>query len=271
MILDQTRYEAFWRNPEKYRIEYELNLRPKALDYGLSRGLAFHIIAEESAMGKSKEEIEARLAEEGLSGKAVAVAWQLYAEYARRYPQGEVVLVEQEFIAPIPGSPHSMAGRIDQILPRNGELWVGELKTANAKRSYDAITEEWKTKRQADFEIIGARHLGHDVKGVWVRVVVEGTPPKVYEVEARRSEQQLRLTQLSVHQTCEIITLMRDTFGINTPWPHHTLNWPCSTSGKCEFEGICQQAFENLTPADLEGFKPREEHLECLKACEMAL
>jgi hypothetical protein len=157
-----------------------------------------------------------------------------------------------------------MAGRIDEILERDGVLWCGELKSANGKAQYDRKVEEWKHDIQADFEIIGARSLGHNVAGVFVRTITETTPPKIWEIEARRSEHQLNVTQLKVHQTCETILMYRAAFGIDKPWPHLASQWPCSNETKCEYEGICQQSLTQLAPDQLSGFKPRVEHLACI-------
>jgi hypothetical protein len=277
VLIDQTRYDAFWRNPERYRLTYELNLVPKTMQYGLARGTAFHLIAEERARGRSKEEIDAILRGqqpgtrgpvEPIEEKAIEAAWVLWNAMEAKYPRDpniELVASELEFMYQIPGSPHYMVGRIDQVLARNGELWCGEFKTANARARYDKFVEDWKQKAQADFEIVGAHSFGYKVEGVWVRQVVETTPPTVWELEERRSQHRLQVMMLNVHQTCEIITMMKATFGINQPWPHLSLSWPCSMGGKCEYETICQQDFEALTPNDLESFKQREEHLDCVR------
>lgn len=279
MIIDQTRYDAFWRNPERYRLTYELNLVPKALPYGLARGLALHTIVEEALAGKNKEEINAVLRAEApgvrgplpepLPDKAISMAWVLWEEMQRQYPlvggEIEIIANEAEFKYDIPGSPHSMAGRIDNVGYRNGELWCLELKTANSRASFDRIAEDWRQKAQADFEIIGARHLGHQVAGVLVLTVVETTPPKVWPLEVRRTDHKLELMKLNVHETCEIIEMLRATFTARLPWPHLSLNWPCAKGGACEYENLCGQAVENWSPADLEGFKQREEHLGVIK------
>lgn len=268
MIIDQTRYDAFWRNPEKYRLNYEVNLVPVKMGYGLERGSAFHLIAEGKRLGLTDAEIKIKIEEAGISGKPASMAWVMYAEYERRYPANliPVIAVEQEFIFPIPGSPHSMAGRIDQIIEHKGTVKVGELKTANARAQYDRILGDWHEKKQADFEIIGARHLGYgDIDTVLVRIVVEKTPVDVWEVETKRSEQRLNLTMLNVHQTCETIEMYRRTFGTDHPWPHINLNYPCNKPGTCEMERICMQTSSTLGADDLEGYRTREEHLECLR------
>jgi hypothetical protein len=280
VVIDQTRFEAFWRNPDKYRLTYELNLTPKALPYGLARGSALHLIEELSAKKWSREQINAALKGEGdnlrgyqtekLPEKAIGIAWGMYDELQRHSAGLQVIGVEQEFKFDIPGSPHSMVGRLDKIVMRNGELWCEELKTANAKSRFDQRDDEWKWKAQAGFEIIGARTLGYDVRGVLVRYIIEAVPPKAWpHIEARRSDHQLQVLQLNVHQTCEIIQMLKRTFGADQSWPHLGMNWPCGTPGKCEYEGICQHATKQLTSNDLIYFKPREEHLEMLRKPEL--
>ena len=267
MYLDQTRFDAFWRNPELYRLTYEVNLVPTVMPYGLARGVAFHRIAELSAAGKSEQEINAALQNEGLPQRAIAVAWVLWRECERTADPNQVKLgFELEFVSPIAGSPHAMVGRLDEILKLGEEVWVGELKTANEKARYERVRQEWEQKKQADFVLLGARALGYDPKGVLVRIVVEGAPPKVWPFAVTRSDHQLQATELAVHQTCEIVEFMRRTFGTSMPWPHISYNYPCSMPDKCEYQEICQRKTTDWTTEELQGFKPREEHLELMKA-----
>jgi len=275
MLLDQTRYEAFWANPERYRLAYELNIVPRETPYGLSRGTALHLINEWHHAQLSDAEIDSRLkADPAISEKARLNAWQLWRELERAYPilsatsssQPVKIAAEVEFTHQIPGSPHGLCGRIDEIIQLpDGRHVVGELKSANARRRYDDVRREWETKKQADFVLLGARSLGYSPIGVMVRVAVEGTPPKVWAFDVTRTERQLSLAMLHVHQTCEIIEFMRRTFGVNDPWPHLTHSWPCAKSGACEHEPICCHTRAELTPDMLDGYAERQEHLELLR------
>lgn len=268
MRIDQTRFDAFWRNPEAYRIRYECNLVPVALSYGLARGSALHLIAEHASKGLSRPDIQAILVAENLSDRAIAMAWVLWDEFQRQYgndPRIRKIDAEMEFDYRIPGSPHSLVGRIDELLEWNGALWCGELKTASAKAYYDRTRNDWETKKQADFEIIGARSLGYDVRGVLVRTIVESTPIKIWPFEVTRTEHQLEATKLQVHETCELIEFMRRTFGSDMPWPHVCFSYPCSKPDACEYASLCCQNRLAWTESDLEQFKPREEHLELMK------
>jgi hypothetical protein len=286
LIIDQTRFDAFWRNPEKYRLTYECNLVPKALPYGLARGLAMHTILEESAYGWTRDKIDAMLKgetpcsdgeymQQPIPDKPRLNAWimaeALMAEYPLHgNPACELIQPEAEFKVQIPGSPHYMAGRVDQILSRDGALWCGEFKSANARKRFDQVSEEWSQKSQADFEIIGARSLGFNVEGVWVRTIVEKTPVAVWPLEVRRSEHALTLMMLNVHQTCDTIEMYRNVYGIDSPWPHLPFSYPCCRGGACEYERICGNRRSDLTPADLEDFKPRKEHLACIAEAKQA-
>jgi hypothetical protein len=157
-------------------------------------------------------------------------------------------------------------GRIDEILAYHNTTWVGEAKTAYAKENYDKLLDKWANDVQADFVILGARELGYDVNRVLVRVVVERVPPMCFPpIEVKRSEHQLAVMSLNIHQTCEIIEMMRATFGIDMPWPH-LANWPCNVLDKCEFSSICGRATEEITPDELALFKKREEWLELMRA-----
>lgn len=280
MTIDQTRYDAFWNNPERYRLTYECNLVPGKLPYGLARGIAMHVIMEESAYGRTHEEIEAilkgecpnskgEMIQEPISDEPRANAWIMAEAVLEAYPlhgdsSCELIQPEAEFKFQIVGSPHFMAGKVDQILSRDGELWCGELKSANAKKRFDQITEEWQQKSQADFEILGARSLGFDVHGVFVRTVVEKSPVVIWPLDVTRTEHRLQLKMLNVHETCEIIETLRASIGSDAPWPHVPLTFPCNRGGSCEYERICGNRVSEISPADLEEFKERTEHLPCI-------
>lgn len=278
MYLDQTRFKAFWQNPELYRLQYEKMLEPRAGIYGIQRGTAFHVIAESKHLGLADEVIQAIL--EGkqpnpvgqileLSPDAIANAWGMWPCFERAYPPGcgiEVESVEREFKRQaLPDSPHFAVGRIDQILTYHDTPWVGETKTAYAKANYDRLLDDWAHNVQADFMILGARELGYDVNRVLVRVVVERIPPMCFPpIEVERSEHQLAVMSLNIHQTCEIIEMMRHTFGIDVPWPH-LANWPCNVLDKCEFSSLCGRATYEIEPDELALFKERKEWLKLMR------
>ncbi len=237
MILDHTRFDSFWRNPEKYRLAYEANIVPIQPNYYLSRGIALHRMVELHAEGKSGAEIDYLISPEVTDTRAVAVAQRMFKQWLiETNPKGPVVLEsEAEFLCDIEGSPHQMAGKIDQILEINGQHWIGEIKTTGTNNgTRNKLQERWRVNKQADFYLIGARTIGYKPIGVVVRTIVESNPPRIITLQVQRTEAQLEKLKLYVHQTCEIIEFMRRTFGTDQPWPHLTDQYPCSVGGKGE-------------------------------------
>ncbi len=275
MKIDKSRYNEFWRNPERYRLIYEVGLVPAGLNYSLSRGIAFHTIANMRARGFSEEEIDAVLGGEvadetgrklQLAPKAIEVArvlWK-YTEENSEFAACPVLASELEFEFPLADSPHSGVGRLDRIIEYENNLWLQEFKTTSAKKKYDVALDEWQREKQADFEILGARAAGYDVAGVIISYVVESVPPKLFPpIKITRTAAQLTRTILEIHETCEIIELLKRIVGTRCPWPHVSLNWPCSKPGMCEYETVCGCA-DPLANGVPEGFEPRREHLVIL-------
>src|SRR5579871_2997731 len=184
MYIDQTRFDSFWHNPEKYRLTYEVNLVLSEMNFWLARGIAFHLMTEGSLRGWSQADIFAKFKEKSNDIRAWESAKKLFDAYSAQYAGANIVLkdVEMEFDYQIPGSPHHMVGKIDQLLEIDGELWVGETKTNNGKKRYNQFTEEWSRKKQADFELIGAQSLGLDVAGVLVRIIRDVSPIDIWEI-----------------------------------------------------------------------------------------
>ena len=274
MKLDQSRYEEFWRNPERYRLIYELNIVPTVPNYSLARGIAFHVIANLEVEGRTEQEIDLVLTGQvsdntgrtlSLQPKAIATAKVLWNYYKSNCPYANlpVLASESEFEFALYDSPHKGVGRLDRLIRVNGELWLHEFKTTNPKKKYDQAVDEWAQKKQADFEILGARALGYDPFGLIVSYVIEASPPRLMEpVIVKRTEDKLNASIVQIHETCEIIELLKRTVGIHTPWVH-LFNYPCNRLDACEYQGICCRAGEIAMP---EGFKKREEHLELLRS-----
>ena len=261
MVIDNSRFSAFMRNPEAYRLKYQRNLtvaRDK-VGYGLQRGTAFHIIAEEKYRGTADKVLDTALTEAVADPKAIAKAATMHKVFAAKYvASGTIakIAAEVEFRAPIPGTDHEIAGRIDEILNYRGTLWCGETKTANARADYAKLKYEWQRNSQANFEIAGARHLGYAVEGVLVRTITEHSPPRIWEIEATRTDEEQQLFLYNVAQICDTIEMYKAKWGIDVPWPHNNNCFPCSMEGRCEYEDICGK----LRP-DTSQFVPRKEHL----------
>lgn len=277
MLIDQTRYKQFWANPERYRMAYELNIVPAVPGYALQRGIVFHTVLDLTALGYTANAIELILRgkEPSSDGRKLNISnvqalhaglsmAQAYLDNADTY---DVIETELEFKFDIEGSEHGGIGRLDQLIREdNGKLWLLEFKTGSPKTRITTKTSEWETDKQADFEILGARSHGHEVEGLRVQYVLETTPPRVVEpIYITRSEAQLQRTKLSIHQTCELIEVHRNVFGINQPWTHRS-EFPCNGDASyCEHRTICGTA-GSLCAEDLgKEWAKREEHLAILR------
>lgn len=264
MKLDATRYNAWYNNPERYRLEWVQNIRLKEPQEGLSIGTAFHLMVEGSLLGWTPEELLKRLGEEEISPTFINEARALYNAYVSYGPNLEMIASEMEFEYPIPGSPHSMVGKIDQIVKYGGRLWVHDFKTAKKGMKFGWKENEWKAEIAPSFYILGARHLGYDVVGELIQYISRDEPVKVHPlIETERSEQELNLSTLAVHQTCEQIEMMLNTFGPDLPWPHLKTIF-CAGKDKCPFGRICGVS----KPRDIlhfnEFFSDRKEHLKII-------
>jgi hypothetical protein len=180
------------------------------------------------------------------------------------------VASEIEFEAKIPSSPHSLIGKMDELIEYEGALWVGDYKTANAKATENKKRIEFEDSTQSDFYINAMRLLNRPVKGMLYRVVTEHVPSQHYVIPVTRSESRLDVSLLNIHQVCEMITIMLDTFTAEKPWPHPGSSFPCNWRGingksMCEFETLCRRPTSELTQADLEQFVPNKPHLALME------
>jgi len=284
--IDQSRYKAFWQNPERYRLIYECNLHCSAMPYGLARGTAFHRIAELQHEGKALDpDIDAILESEDIEKEARDNAWRMYYAY-RGYINNphppKVLAMEKEWYLnlrhaqdPV-GLEHAMCGRVDQITESNAGLFVVDTKTAHSRTQLARVKKNWLTDKQADFLLIGAKALGYDVKCLLIHVILETTPPRIWELAVTRTPAQLEQTKRSALLTCSIIEHLRFTHGVDEPWPHLDNEWPCSTPDKCDYRSICGRrtrhpsapTFAEHPDAIPDGFKLRKEHLALLRPSE---
>ena len=261
MVIDFSRYNTFLRNAEYFRLKYCKNLtvsRDK-IGYGLQRGTAFHLIAEERYKGTTDAVLDTVLSEAVSDPKAISKATVMHKAFAAKYVASDAVsklAAEVEFRSAIPGTQHEIAGRIDEILNYRGSLWCGETKTANARADYAKLKYDWQRNPQANFEIAGARSLGYQVEGVLVRTITEHSPPRIWEIEATRTDEEQQMFFVNVAQVCDTIEMYKSKYGVDVPWPHNTNSYPCNMEGRCEFEDICGKL-----RADVSGFAERKEHL----------
>lgn len=259
MRISQTRLKKFWQNPEAYRLQYVLDLVPSSPGYALQRGSVFHAVLNLKARGETDEHIanvlrgtvpdyDGRMlviqSEDALrNGVAMAEAY-INLPWAANL---QVVETEKDFNFQIPGSPHFISGRIDQIVTNGDSVYILEFKTASSKQYRGAKEADWANDIQADFEFLGAESLDIEVDGLQAQYVIEARPPKVWEpIFVSRTKAQLERTKLFAHQTCETILMYENTFGPDQPWPHLN-NWPCNGDKKwCDYRDICQCSGEEL-------------------------
>lgn len=254
MDLDNSSYDLFMRNPEKYRITYEQNLVPRQTPYALARGLALHKKAEDhfkAYMGPTPEQMAEEL------WNALKAKMEDHGKFE---PVGGV---EGEFRVQIPGSPHHLVGRLDMIVREvaTGDLWIQDYKTANDKSSETSKKNEFENATQPLFHINGAKLSGVDVSGMLYWVITEHRPPRAWPIRIRKTDAELRRGQLQAHQVAETILFYRRTFGKDMPWPHSSLIWPCSDPQKCEYSRLCKRSASSWSAEDLREFQPRVEHL----------
>ncbi len=277
MKLDNSRYSAWWSSPELYRLQYEVNLVPAVLPYYFGRGIHLHELNE--ARNKATMSLKnLKTDPQKMSDKSKQVGDALFQAFKRRW-DGDLTfqlmhengqpLAEIEFDVEIPGSPHSIVGKIDEILLYKSDPWVGDLKSANAKTTEVKKRIEFGYASQPLFYINAARMMGYPVKGMVYRVVTEHTPPKHWVIESKRTEYQLAQHLRSVHQTAETILMYRKTFGIDKPWPH-LYPYPCNYSNfdgspACEYHSICGRPTSELSDEDLASFTTRIDHLHNMR------
>jgi len=259
-----------------YRLIYEKNLVPRVTSYYFGRGIHLHELAEQ----RNKQILKAMMStvKPVISVKSKQMGDALFAAFKKRWDGDTSIqllhdegkpLVEVEFNLRIPGSPHSIVGRFDELVQYKGDSWVGDLKSANAKATENKKKVEFGFASQPVFYVNAARMLGYPVKGMLYRVVTEHVPPKHWVIESKRTDYQLAQGLIAIHQTCETILMFRKTFGIEKPWPH-LWSYPCNYpafdgSPTCEYAGVCGRPSFDLTEEDLANFTKRIEHLDVLR------
>ena len=267
MKIDASRYTMFWSNPERYRLRECWKLAPEepkagtfaALPtFGRRRGTCFHELLDAAYRGVSEAEAVQSLKDGGFGEKEIEVAQRMAARVRQLYPDEKYLAHEALFESPIPDSPHSLVGRIDHILERDGEVLVGDWKTSKPRSKADAArkADEYCRSHQVGFYLIGARQLGFDCRRFLYRLVQSGSDSagvSITEHFTERTTLQLGELTRAVHITCELILWLRSTFGIERPWPQ--LPGPFDS----DYAPIMgQRMYEGFMP---EGFRPKVEHL----------
>lgn len=299
MRIDNSKYELFTKNPEKYRLTYEVGrshqiddpnkpalasigegrgIVPKKTAAPLADGSAMHFYIEAWNKKWDKDEIKRREQEQGIGQIHLAIGRALAQSFINRYENDDRfnitrtesgdIFSEQEFLVQIPGSPHFIMGKIDELIEFEGKRWIGDYKSANAKATENKKRIEFEFSSQPLFYLNAVRLLGLDpVVGMLYRVITKHTPPQHYIIPVKRNEARLDAALLNIHQVAEMIEMMKRTFGVDVPWPHNYFHYPCNYNdyagnATCEYSNLCQRPSSELGVADLEQFTPRVSHLE---------
>lgn len=246
----------------------------------LADGSAFHMYLEGHNKNWTADEFKIAERESGLSNANLQVGKALAVSFVRQYDNDtrfsifkdeKGVFAEREFSVAIPGSPHSIIGKIDEFVEFEHEklgkgLWIGDYKSANNKATLNKKRIEFTDSKQSNFYINAAKLMDYDVKGMVYRVITKHTPPQHFVIPITRNEYELKVTLFNIHQVAETIEMYKRTFGTDVPWPH-TAQYPCNyrnASGElmCDFASICSRFSSELSEVDLEQFLPKVSHLE---------
>lgn len=272
MKIDNTRYVSFISSPEKYRLTYELNMVPQEMHEYLQVGIAMHSAADMDFKGMSEQWLQIELERQGIQPNYMQVGLGYYSVLKEHLDtrEGRRIASEIEFEIPL-DSGHYFCGKIDGIAEANGIQFVDEFKTAGVQRKDYEFRKEFKAAPQCCGELIGARFLGYRPEWIQVTHVIKADPPfvKLPPIVETRTAHELNQHLRSVQMVCDMITMLREKYGKEDPWPHwiHSL-WASDVRGSCnndwcEYKEICQRPYEAGTyPA---GFKERTEHLECIR------
>ena len=245
---------------------------PAEMHEYLQVGIAMHSAADMDFKGMSEQWLQIELERQGIQPNYMQVGLGYYSvlkDYLATR-EGRRIASEIEFEIPL-DSGHYFCGKIDGIAEANGVQFVDEFKTAGAQRKDYEFRKEFKAAPQCCGELIGARFLGYRPEWIQVTHVIKADPPfvKLPPIVETRTAYELNQHLRSVQMVCDMITMLREKYGIEEPWPHwiHSL-WASDVRGSCnndwcEYKEICQRPYEaGNYPA---GFKERTEHLECIR------
>lgn len=267
MKIDATRYNLFWSNPEKYRLREIWRLAPKEaspgsfaalLTFGRRRGTCLHEMLDGAYRKVDPAQTLQELRDGGFQEKEICAASEMFTAVQDRYADEEILSYETLFEFRIPDSPHSMVGRIDSIIRRDGEVYVKDYKSSKRRTKTDANHKgnEYCRSAQVGFYLVGARALGYDPSGFIYSLVQSGansSGPSITEYPTNRGTLQLREFARGVALTCDIIEFMKERFGVERPWP--ILPAPFSS----DYEAIFgTRQYDGVMP---DGFEEKKEHL----------
>jgi len=267
MKIDSSRLNLFYQNPDRFRLRELCRLSPKepaantwaaTLSFGRRRGTAFHELMDAAYRQVPENEAIESLNSGGFSAKEIEVATAMYRAATARYSSDEYLAHEVLFEAAIPNSPHSIVGRIDSVVRRDGEVFIRDYKTSKYRSKADLARkgEEYCRSTQVGFYLAGARSLGFDPTRFVYSVLHSGRDNSgisISEFSTTRTSLQLNELMRTVDQTCEMILWLKEKYGIQRSWPNLPERF---TTGYEEILG--HPAYPGFVP---DGFEPKVDHL----------
>lgn len=271
MKIDSSRYTMFWSNPERYRLREIWKLAPiepaagtfaSLLTFGRRRGTCLHELLDAAYRGVTEFEAVQSLKDGGFGDKEIEIAKRMAAAVTERYKDEERLAHEALFEYPIPGTPHSLVGRIDGIHRLDGEVFINDYKSSKprSKRDLAFKLDSYCLGFQPSFYLLGARALGFECKRFrYVLVSGGGQDPRIqiHERYVERTSLELAEFARQVAMTCDLIEWMKATFGVEKPWPQ--VPGPFDS----DYAPIAgRKLYKGYIP---EGFQPKREHLSSME------
>jgi PD-(D/E)XK nuclease superfamily len=267
--IDATRYAMFWANPERYRLRECWKLQPveptpgtfaSLLTYGRRRGTCFHELLDDAYRGVSEEQAVQDLKADGFGEKEITAAQKMAAKVREVYPDEKYLAHERLFEYPIPGSEHRMVGRIDHIMECDGDVIIGDWKSTKkrTKKEMQQKADEYCRSVQVPFYLLGATTLGFDARRFIYRLVVDDPDGvEISEYSTSRTGLELKTFAEGVDKTCDLITWMRDQYGIERTWPQVPERF-----GTDYAPLIGRRMYKDVIP---DGYEPKREHLSLME------
>lgn len=221
MRISYSRYSAFLRNPERYRLSYELYLTPEGdetptmWNYGRRRGRCFHKIYEGTDRATLVTEY----------GEDLVVRCE---DMAAVVPDlGKMDWVELSFEIPILDGKHSITGRIDHRFDDQSVRHPGDFKTTKGTRTKAQLAEYYanlESSTQHHFYLRAEREFEPVPTGLFTYHVIfdrkskDHKPTYVPMHLNYIGPSEVDRVMSCVYAACEAIEALRE-YGIEKPWP----------------------------------------------------
>jgi RecB family exonuclease len=236
-----SKYSAFVKNHERFRLYYILGLTPEGddtptrMNMGRRRGSCFHAMAE----GIPRPELVTKYGEDIV---------QRCEDMRSVVPElGELFFCEQEFDVPILDGKHSIHGFIDNgYTNADGNETIGDFKTTKGNRTKKEVNEylgDLETSPQSHFYLKASQALGHPTELFTYHVIFDrkdkASKPKHLALDLHIGQAEVERTMAEVYAACETIEFLTNEYGPDRPWPHSN-SWPCTGDRFfCGYQGLC--------------------------------